>query len=242
MARGNRQDNGIRKPDMPKAKLTKENLKEAFLIFNYLKPYRWTFVTGLLFIALSSGTTMAFPYFLKKLIDSAHSLSLGKDAVAPGTIALWMLGILTLQMIFSFMRVYLFIYLCGRVCAGGYAKRRLSKNDHDAHEFLCPKKGRGTIEPHQRRSFADPGGRYRYAGRNFAWFAYPYHWHGADLCIITRAGYRNVIGGTGDCYHWGCIWKTHQEIIAQHPGSAGRFQYHCSGNTARYKQRKIVYQ
>jgi ABC transporter fused permease/ATP-binding protein len=111
MARGNRQDNGARKPDMPKAKLSKENFKEALLIFSYLKPYRWTFVTGLLFIALSSGTTMAFPYFLKRLIDSAQSLSLGKNAVAPGTIALWMLGILTLQMIFSFMRVYLFTYV-----------------------------------------------------------------------------------------------------------------------------------
>src|SRR3982751_2134410 len=108
MARGNRQDNGIRKPDMPKAKLSKENFKEALLIFRYVKPYCWTFVTGLLFIALSSGTTMAFPYFLKKLIDSAQSLSLGRNAIAPGTIALWMLGILTLQTIFSFLRVYLF--------------------------------------------------------------------------------------------------------------------------------------
>jgi ABC-type multidrug transport system fused ATPase/permease subunit len=111
MARRNRQDNGARKPDMPKAKLTKDNLKEALLIFSYLKPYRWSFLTGLLFIALSSSTTMAFPYFLKKLIDSAHSLSLGKNAVAPGTIALWMLGILTLQMVFSFLRVYLFTYV-----------------------------------------------------------------------------------------------------------------------------------
>jgi ABC transporter fused permease/ATP-binding protein len=111
MARGNRQDNGVRKPDMPKAKVNRENLKEAVLIFSYLKPYRWTFVTGLLFIALSSGTTMAFPYFLKRLIDSAQSLSLGKNAVSPGTIALWMLGILSLQMIFSFMRVYLFTYV-----------------------------------------------------------------------------------------------------------------------------------
>jgi ABC transporter fused permease/ATP-binding protein len=111
MARGNRQDNGVRKPDMPKAKLSKENFKEALLIFRYVKPYRWTFVTGLLFIALSSGTTMAFPYFLKKLIDSAQSLSLGRNAIAPGTIALWMLGILTLQMIFSFLRVYLFTYV-----------------------------------------------------------------------------------------------------------------------------------
>lgn len=111
MARGNRQDNGARKPDMPKAKLTKENLKEAFLIFKYLKPYRWTFVTGLLFIALSSATTMAFPYFLRKLIDSAQSISQGKDAISPGTIALWMMGILSLQMVFSFMRVYLFSYV-----------------------------------------------------------------------------------------------------------------------------------
>lgn len=107
MARGN----GVRKPDMPKVKLTKENLKEALLIFNYLRPYRWTFITGLLFIALSSGTTMAFPYFLKRLIDSAHTISLGKAAVSPGTIALWMLGILTLQMFFSFLRVYLFTYV-----------------------------------------------------------------------------------------------------------------------------------
>ena len=110
MARGNKQDNGIRKPDMPKAKLTKENIKEAFLIFRYLKPYRWTFVSGLIFIALSSATTMAFPYFLKKLIDSAQTISMGKAAVSTGTIALWMMGILLLQMIFSFMRVYLFSY------------------------------------------------------------------------------------------------------------------------------------
>src|SRR5689334_3117415 len=107
MARGDN-GNGTRKPDMPKAKLTKDNLKEALLIFSYLKPYRLTFITGLLFIALSSATTMAFPYFLKRLIDSAHTLSLGKATIAPGTIALWMLGILTLQMIFSFLRVYIF--------------------------------------------------------------------------------------------------------------------------------------
>ena len=122
MARGNKQDNGVRKPDMPKARLTKENIKEAFLIFRYLKPYRWTFVTGLIFIALSSATTMAFPYFLKKLIDSAQTISQGKAAVSPGTIALWMLGILSLQMIFSFMRVYLFSY------AGEYALADMRKD------------------------------------------------------------------------------------------------------------------
>jgi ABC-type multidrug transport system, ATPase and permease components len=99
------------RPEMNKVKLTRENLKEALLIFSYLKPYRWTFITGLLFIALSSATTMAFPYFLKQLIDSAHTISQGQTAISPGAIALWMLGILCLQMIFSYMRVYLFTYV-----------------------------------------------------------------------------------------------------------------------------------
>jgi ABC-type multidrug transport system fused ATPase/permease subunit len=110
MARGNSND-GTRRPDMPKLQLSRQNLKEALLIFRYLKPYQWKFVTGLFFIALSSATTMAFPYFLQKLIDSAHAIGQGKIAIAPGTIALWMLGILTLQMGFSFLRVYLFTYV-----------------------------------------------------------------------------------------------------------------------------------
>ena len=94
--------------DIPKAKLTKENWKEALLVFNYLKPYKAAFFTGLLVIGLSSMTTLALPYFLKQLIDSADALRQGKTAVAPGTIALWMLGILIIQMMLSFTRVYLF--------------------------------------------------------------------------------------------------------------------------------------
>jgi ABC transporter fused permease/ATP-binding protein len=111
MARSNRSEQGSSRPEMLKLKLTKENLKEALLIFRYLKPYRWAFITGLVFIALSSATTMAFPFFLKQLIDSAHTISLGKTAISPGTIAFWMVGILSLQMIFSFLRVYLFTYV-----------------------------------------------------------------------------------------------------------------------------------
>ena len=94
--------------DIPKAKLTRENWKEALLVFNYLKPYKAAFFTGLLVIGLSSMTTLALPYFLKQLIDSADALRQGKTAVAPGTIALWMLGILIIQMLLSFTRVYLF--------------------------------------------------------------------------------------------------------------------------------------
>ncbi|PQJ12882.1 multidrug ABC transporter ATP-binding protein [Flavipsychrobacter stenotrophus] len=97
--------------ESPKVKFSKEAFKESLIIFKYLKPYRGTFIVGLIFIALSSGTTMAFPYLLKKLIDSAHGIGTGPLAFSPGGIALVMISVLSLQMIFSFMRIYLFTYV-----------------------------------------------------------------------------------------------------------------------------------
>jgi ABC-type multidrug transport system fused ATPase/permease subunit len=91
-----------------KIKITKENWKEALLVFAFLKPYRLKFIGGLLIIALSSLTTLALPYFLKELIDSANAIKEGRQATHPSYIALGMLGILVVQMILSFSRVYLF--------------------------------------------------------------------------------------------------------------------------------------
>src|SRR5258706_16099207 len=62
-----------------KLKLNKESIRESLLIFRYVKPYRGQFAAGLLFIGLSSLSTMAFPYLLKLLIDSA-----GQRAGIPG--------------------------------------------------------------------------------------------------------------------------------------------------------------
>lgn len=109
MARPNYNSNGNTEAEQPKVKLSKESLKEGMLIFRYVKPYKAKFIGGLIFIALSSATTMTFPYLLKKLIDSAHGISFTKNlSFGPGTIALIMIGLLALQMIVSFMRVYLF--------------------------------------------------------------------------------------------------------------------------------------
>ncbi len=93
-----------------KVKLNKENWKEALALFRFIKPYRSYFAGGLLFIVLSSVTTLSFPYLLKRLIDSANAMSKGEIVISPDTIALWMLGILLLQMTFSYSRVYFFSY------------------------------------------------------------------------------------------------------------------------------------
>ena len=106
----------------PKAKINKENLRQALVLFKYLKPYRGKFILGLVFIALSAFTTSLFPLFLGKMIDAASP-----GATLPGmggessqfgfglkdihwslnTTLLLIFAQLTVQTFFSFMRVYL---------------------------------------------------------------------------------------------------------------------------------------
>jgi ABC transporter fused permease/ATP-binding protein len=108
MARPNHNSGGSINEETPKAKLNKENFKQALLIFAYIKPYRWKFTAGLIFIALSSFTTMAFPYLLKQLIDSANQFNNHRIHFTPGYIALTMIAVLAVQMFFSFMRIFVF--------------------------------------------------------------------------------------------------------------------------------------
>ncbi|HSB93803.1 MAG TPA: ABC transporter transmembrane domain-containing protein, partial [Flavitalea sp.] len=105
MARGKR---AADTEELPKASVNKESIREAWMLFAYIRPYKWKFIAGLLFIVLSSLSTMAFPYLLKKLIDSAQEVITGNAPASNTPVVLVLLGILFLQMIFSFMRIYLF--------------------------------------------------------------------------------------------------------------------------------------
>ncbi len=94
--------------EQTKKKLTRESLRVAAKIFAYLRPYRPAFITGIILLLLSSFTTMTFPYFMGKLIDSAK----GKNTVEwlndTNKVALLLMGILLLQSVISYFRVYLF--------------------------------------------------------------------------------------------------------------------------------------
>src|SRR5438309_10284729 len=63
--------NGQQKPETAKVKISKESLRQALVLFSYLKPYRGKFILSLVFIALSAFTTSLFPLFLGKMIDAA---------------------------------------------------------------------------------------------------------------------------------------------------------------------------
>ncbi len=120
-----RNDNGGK--GSPKEKINKENLREALVLFSYLKPYRGRFIASLVFIALSAFTTSLFPLFLGKMIDAAApgnaaSVSPGAGVSAFGfnlndihwslnTTLLLIFLQLTVQTFFSYMRVYLLTYV-----------------------------------------------------------------------------------------------------------------------------------
>jgi ABC transporter fused permease/ATP-binding protein len=89
-----------------KRKLTKQNLSKLGGIFRFLMPYRTTFFLGMGFLLLSSLTLLTFPFVAGKLIDTAQ----GQDWFVTdiNSIALLLIGILAIQSIFSFFRVWLF--------------------------------------------------------------------------------------------------------------------------------------
>ena len=104
-----------------KAKISKESLRQALILFTYLKPYRGKFIWALVFIAVSAFTTSLFPFFLGKMIDAA---SPGASLPGMSSVSQFDFGLkniklslnttlflifcqLSLQTVFSFMRVYL---------------------------------------------------------------------------------------------------------------------------------------
>lgn len=89
-----------------KRKLSKENLGKLSGIFQFVSPYKLQFVSGLVFLLLSSLTLLTFPFVAGKLIDTAEGKTWIVNDV--NTIAFILLGILAVQSIFSFFRVWLF--------------------------------------------------------------------------------------------------------------------------------------
>jgi len=99
-----------------KRPINKNTLKKLVGIFRFLAPYRWTFAIGLICLMLSSVMLMAFPFFAGKLLDVAS----GKEVPyfsSVNAIALLLMGILVVQSIFSFTRVYTFAIVSERSLA-----------------------------------------------------------------------------------------------------------------------------
>ena len=90
---------------LPKAKLTKSSLKKAVRIFQYAGQHKWKLYIGLVFLLLTGGTALVFPWMLGDLIKSVEL----KDFSNINDIGLYLIMVLILQSVFSYFRIYLFV-------------------------------------------------------------------------------------------------------------------------------------
>lgn len=91
--------------DLPKAKINATTLKKSLRVFNYVAEHKWKLYVGLVFLILTSGTALLFPWLLGNLIKSVEVKNFDKI----NEIGLLLIIVLVLQSVFSYYRIYLFV-------------------------------------------------------------------------------------------------------------------------------------
>jgi len=91
---------------IPRKKINREGLNNAFKLYKYIKPYRVEYFFGLLFLFGSSLASLAFPKLLGDLVDSGSKENLSEDL---NFIGLLLIITLLLQSTFSYFRTVLFV-------------------------------------------------------------------------------------------------------------------------------------
>jgi ATP-binding cassette subfamily B protein len=99
-----------------KKKLNRDTISKLFGILGFAKPYLGWFIFGTICLILSSVMLLGFPYLAGKLLD----LAVGKPVpyfTSLNHLALVLIGVLLVQGIFSFIRVYTFSIVTERSLA-----------------------------------------------------------------------------------------------------------------------------
>ncbi len=96
--------------ELPKVKITKQNIQKIAGLLKYLRPYKWKFILGMFFLFLSSIVGLAFPALLGAMIDAAQGKQ--RYSFIPSginTIGTLSFIILFIQSFVSFFRIRLFV-------------------------------------------------------------------------------------------------------------------------------------
>jgi len=97
----------MEKEETTRPKLSKKSLKEALKIFEFVKPYRWQFVLGLVLLFFSSTVFMIFPYSMGLMLDVALGKTNKFNLDLP-EIGMLLIVVLVVQGAISYSRVMLF--------------------------------------------------------------------------------------------------------------------------------------
>lgn len=105
---------GPKREKKEKIKLTKEGIKKAKGIFRYLKPYRFTFAIGWIFLIISTTTGLIFPLLLGQLLGSAGDTPTTTEAVGMinlnniNSVAAALFILFIIQSVSSYFRIVIF--------------------------------------------------------------------------------------------------------------------------------------
>ncbi|MGB3947198.1 MAG: ABC transporter transmembrane domain-containing protein [Bacteroidia bacterium] len=91
--------------DLPKAKLNKSSLKKTLRLFDYVGSHKWKLYLGTVFLILTGGTALLFPMMLGSLVKTVEQHDFSKI----NEIGFYLIIVLSLQSVFSYFRVYLFV-------------------------------------------------------------------------------------------------------------------------------------
>ncbi len=100
--------------DLPKAKVNKTSLKKALRIFYYTGKHKWKLYLGMFFLLLTGGTALVFPMMLGDLISTIELKHYDRINI----IGLYLIVVLSLQSVFSYFRIYLFVNYTENTLAG----------------------------------------------------------------------------------------------------------------------------
>jgi ABC-type multidrug transport system fused ATPase/permease subunit len=97
-----------------KKKITLSGLRRLFRLYHYIKPYKWEYGLGMLFLLGSSGASLIFPKLLGDLVDYGNQGLLGEQI---NRIALILIVVLVAQSVFSYFRIFLFVRVAEKTLA-----------------------------------------------------------------------------------------------------------------------------
>ncbi|NTW25339.1 MAG: ATP-binding cassette domain-containing protein [Lentimicrobium sp.] len=97
-----------------KRKITLPGLRRLFNLYRFIKPYRWEYSLGLLFLLGSSGASLVFPKLLGELVDYGNKGNLGQEI---NRIAVILIAVLIAQSVFSYFRIFLFVRVAEKTLA-----------------------------------------------------------------------------------------------------------------------------
>jgi ABC-type multidrug transport system fused ATPase/permease subunit len=100
--------------EVPKTKITLPGLRKLFKLYSYIKPYKYEYGLGLLFLLGSSSASLVFPKLLGELVDLGNQ---GKLAQEINRIALILIAVLVGQAVFSYFRIFLFVRVAEKTLA-----------------------------------------------------------------------------------------------------------------------------